>query len=54
MRRKLLFTLIATVFVSMAAMAGNLIAGNKPSLGLDLQGGASVTLEPKGDYDSVA
>ena len=54
MRRKLLFTLIATVFVSMAAMAGNLIAGNKPSLGLDLQGGASVTLEPKGDYDPVA
>ena len=54
MRRKLLFTLIATVFVSMAAMAGNLIAGNKPSLGLDLQGGASVTLEPKGEYDTVA
>jgi len=54
MRRKLLFTLIATVFVSIAAMAGNLIAGNKPSLGLDLQGGASVTLEPKGDYDTTA
>jgi preprotein translocase subunit SecD len=35
-------------------VAGNLIAGNKPSLGLDLQGGASVTLEPKGDYDTVA
>ncbi len=54
MRRKLLFTLIATVFVSMAAMAGNLIAGNEPSLGLDLQGGASVTLEPKGDFDTAA
>lgn len=54
MRRKLLITLIATVLVSMSLVAGNLIAGNKPSLGLDLQGGASVTLEPKGDYDSVA
>jgi len=54
MRRKLLFTLIATVFVAVAALGGNLIAGNKPSLGLDLQGGASVTLEPKGDYDTVA
>ena len=54
MRRKLLFTLIATVFVSMAAMAGNLIAGNNPSLGLDLQGGASVTLEPKGEFDTAA
>jgi len=54
MRRKLLFTLIATVFVSIALVGGNLIAGNKPSLGLDLQGGASVTLEPKGDFDTAA
>jgi preprotein translocase subunit SecD len=54
MRRKLLFTLIATVFVAVAALGGNLIAGNKPSLGLDLQGGASVTLEPKGTYDTAA
>lgn len=54
MRRKLLVTLIATVLVSISLVAGNLIAGNKPSLGLDLQGGASVTLEPKGDYDTVA
>ena len=54
MRRKLLITLIATVLVSISLVAGNLIAGNKPSLGLDLQGGASVTLEPKGDYDTVA
>ena len=54
MRRKLLFSLLATVFVAVAALAGNLIAGNKPSLGLDLQGGASVTLEPKGSYDTAA
>ncbi|MDP4702380.1 MAG: protein translocase subunit SecD [Ilumatobacteraceae bacterium] len=54
MRRKLLITLIATVFVSVALVAGNLIAGNKPSLGLDLQGGASVTLEPKGEFDTAA
>ena len=54
MRRKLLITLIATVFVSVALVAGNLIAGNKPSLGLDLQGGASVTLEPKGNFDTAA
>ena len=54
MRRKLLITLIATVLVSISLVAGNLIAGNKPSLGLDLQGGASVTLEPKGDFDTAA
>ncbi|MFM7410383.1 MAG: preprotein translocase subunit SecD, partial [Actinomycetota bacterium] len=35
-------------------MSANLIAGNSPSLGLDLQGGASVTLEPQGDYDADA
>jgi len=54
MRRKLLITLIATVLVSISLVAGNLIAGNKPSLGLDLQGGASVTLEPKGEFDTAA
>ena len=38
----------------MAALSANLIAGNSPTLGLDLQGGVSVTLEPIGDYDSAA
>jgi preprotein translocase subunit SecD len=32
----------------------NLVAGNVPSLGLDLQGGASITLQPEGEYDAVA
>ena len=54
MRRRLLFSLIGIVLVSVAAMSANLIAGNNPSLGLDLQGGASVTLEPQGDYDADA
>jgi preprotein translocase subunit SecD len=30
------------------------VAGNVPSLGLDLQGGASVTLQPEGTYDAKA
>ncbi|MFM7095644.1 MAG: protein translocase subunit SecD [Actinomycetota bacterium] len=54
MRRRLLFSLVGIVLVSVAAMSANLIAGNNPSLGLDLQGGASVTLEPQGDYDADA
>lgn len=54
MRRRLLFSLIGIVVVSMAALSANLIAGNSPTLGLDLQGGVSVTLEPIGDYDSAA
>jgi len=53
-RRRLLFSLIGIVVVSMAALSANLIAGNSPTLGLDLQGGVSVTLEPIGDYDSAA
>jgi len=53
-RRRLLFSLFGIVVIAAAALAGNLIAGNKPSLGLDLQGGASVTLEPQGSFDQNA
>jgi preprotein translocase subunit SecD len=53
-RRRLLFSLVGIVVVAVGAMSANLIAGNSPSLGLDLQGGASVTLEPQGDYDADA
>jgi len=35
-------------------LAGNLFAGNVPALGLDLQGGASVTLQPEGDFTPSA
>lgn len=54
MRRRLLFSLIGLVVVAVGAMSANLIAGNSPALGLDLQGGASVTLDPQGDYDADA
>ena len=54
MRRRLLFSLIGIVAVSAIAFSANLIAGNNPTLGLDLQGGVSVTLEPIGEYDSAA
>lgn len=53
-RRRLLFPLIATLVLSAAAFVGNVFAGNVPSLGLDLQGGASVTMTPKGDYEQQA
>ena len=54
MRRRLVFSLVGIVLVAVGALSANLIAGNRPSLGLDLQGGASVTLEPQGDYDAEA
>jgi preprotein translocase subunit SecD len=40
--------------VVFGSFAGNLVAGNEPALGLDLQGGISVTQEPVGEYDSVS
>ena len=53
-RRPLLFSLIGIVLLATGLFGGNLLAGNTPSLGLDLQGGASVTMTPKGTYDADA
>ena len=53
-RRRLLFPLISILLVASGAFVANLIAGNTPSLGLDLQGGASVTMTPVGEYDPEA
>lgn len=53
-RRPLFISLIGIVLLAVGLFGGNLLAGNKPSLGLDLQGGASVTMIPKGEYDPAA
>ena len=45
MRRKLVYV-IGIVAVAVAGAVYTLVAGNEPLLGLDLQGGASVVLEP--------
>lgn len=49
MKRRLWLSLIATTLIVIAAFVGNLAASNTPKLGLDLQGGASVILEPAED-----
>lgn len=54
MVRRLLVSLIGIVVVAGGILAANLAVGNSPSLGLDLQGGASVTLQPEGEYDPAA
>ena len=54
MARRLYFSLVGIVVLGGALLAGNLLAGNVPSLGLDLQGGASVTLQPEGDFTQSA
>jgi preprotein translocase subunit SecD len=49
MKRRLWLSLLATTLIVLAAFGGNLATDNTPKLGLDLQGGASVILEPEGD-----
>ena len=54
MVRRLVVSLVGVVVVVVGLLIGNVVAGNVPSLGLDLQGGASVTLQPEGTYDAKA
>ena len=54
MIRRLVVSLVAILLIAGGSFAGNLLAGNRPALGLDLQGGASVTMTPIGDYDPAA
>ena len=49
MKRRLWLSLIATTLIVIIAFVGNLATSNTPKLGLDLQGGASVILEPAED-----
>ena len=46
MRRRLLTSLLAILVIAFGSLAATLAAGNAPQLGLDLQGGASVVLQP--------
>ncbi len=46
MRRKLLTPLLGIIAVAVILLSINLIGGYKPALGLDLQGGISVTMRP--------
>jgi len=49
MRRRAIVTLAVTVLVAFGALVTVLSLGYAPVLGLDLQGGASVTLQAKGE-----
>ena len=52
MSRRLVGSLVGIFTVVLVALIGNLSAGNEIALGLDLQGGVSVTQEPVGEYNS--
>lgn len=49
MRRNGLFSLIFIVVLAVAGLTGTAVSGNEPLLGLDLQGGVSVVLQPTED-----
>jgi preprotein translocase subunit SecD len=51
MRRKLIITLTTILVVAFGGLLATLVAGNRPALGLDLQGGISVTQQPVGEFD---
>lgn len=54
MRRKLLVPLVGILIVAYGGLLLTLVAGSKPALGLDLQGGISITQQPVGEYDPAA
>ena len=54
MRRNYLVPLLTIVILAIAAISTTLGLGKKPLLGLDLQGGASVVLQAKGEYKPEA
>ena len=53
-KRKLVVSLVAIITVAFGGVIINVAAGNEPALGLDLQGGISVTQQPVGEYDPAA
>ncbi|NBY45141.1 MAG: protein translocase subunit SecD, partial [Acidimicrobiia bacterium] len=53
-RRRHIISLTLLIAFVMSGLVANLVAGNTPALGLDLQGGASVTLQPEGEFDATS
>ena len=47
MRRGLALSLLIFVFLTVAALGATVVSGKTPQLGLDLQGGISVVLQPR-------
>ncbi len=54
MRRRNIISIVAITVVAIGSLALTIGLGYAPKLGLDLQGGASVTLLPEGDVSSEA
>ena len=52
MRKKLLYSLIGILIVAFGGLIITLADGDTPSLGLDLQGGISITQKPVGPFNT--
>ncbi|HEY0521390.1 MAG TPA: protein translocase subunit SecD [Ilumatobacteraceae bacterium] len=52
MRKKLLYSLIGILVIAFGGLIATLADGEKPSLGLDLQGGISITQQPVGAFNT--
>ena len=47
MRKSLVYSLVGIIAVAVISLGATIASGNKPLLGLDLQGGASLVLKPQ-------
>src|SRR5512143_1127684 len=54
MRKRLIYSLVGILVIAFGGLIATLIDGDKPALGLDLQGGISVTQQPVGAYSSAS
>jgi preprotein translocase subunit SecD len=54
MRKKLLYSLIGILVLAFGGLIVTLAEGDTPSLGLDLQGGISITQQPVGDFNTAS
>jgi preprotein translocase subunit SecD len=52
MRKKLIYTLVAILVIAFGGLIATLADGDSPSLGLDLQGGISITQKPVGPFNT--
>ncbi len=52
MRKKLLYSLVGILIIAFGGLIATLVDGDKPSLGLDLQGGISITQQPVGAFNT--
>ncbi|MEP7111972.1 MAG: SecD/SecF family protein translocase subunit [Ilumatobacteraceae bacterium] len=54
MRKKLIYSLVGILVISFGGLIATLVDGETPSLGLDLQGGISITQQPVGAFNTAS